>query len=91
MRRALATDDNGRPPEGAIRQEEGKMADEMNGRVDRRGFLGLFGLGAGAAAAATATAVGVVPAEAEETKDEKVKSRYRVTDHVKAYYKVNRY
>lgn len=65
---------------------------EKNKGLDRRGFLSAFGLGAGAAAA---TAAGVTaastPAEATESQDEKLKARYKVTDHVKAFYRVNRY
>ena len=57
-------------------------------KVGRRDFLRVLGAGAGAAAAAPlATA-----AKADsENNDEKRKSRYRESDHVKAYYHVNRY
>jgi hypothetical protein len=56
--------------------------------VGRRDFLRTLGAGAGAAAAAPlATA-----AKADsENNDEKRKARYKETDHVKAYYRVNRY
>ncbi|HWP25831.1 MAG TPA: formate dehydrogenase [Xanthobacteraceae bacterium] len=56
--------------------------------VGRREFLRVLGAGAGAAAAAPfATA-----AKADsESNDEKRKARYRETDHVKTYYRVNRY
>ena len=56
--------------------------------VGRRDFLRALGVGAGAAAAAPlATA-----AKADnETNDEKRKARYKETDHVKAFYRVNRY
>jgi hypothetical protein len=56
--------------------------------VGRRDFLRVLGVGAGAAASAPlATA-----AKADtETNDEKRKARYKETDHVKAYYRVNRY
>jgi hypothetical protein len=57
-------------------------------RVGRRDFLRTLGAGAGAAAAAPlATA-----AKADsENNDEKRKARYKETDHVKTYYRVNRY
>ncbi|WP_245409796.1 formate dehydrogenase [Pararhizobium haloflavum] len=58
----------------------------------RRGFLGMF---AGATAAtATAAVVGagaVNEAQAQETEDEMRKARYQETDHVKAFYRTNRY
>ena len=58
-------------------------------KVGRRDFLRVLGAGAGAAAA-----VGSMPASARadsETNDEKRKSRYRETEHVKAFYRVNKY
>jgi hypothetical protein len=64
---------------------DGKVA------VGRRGFLrgvGVSALGVGAMAVSPLAS----PAQADsETYDEKRKSRYRVTDDVKAYYRVNRY
>ena len=60
--------------------------------VDRRKFLRSLGAGA---AGTTAAVVGVTasapPAEAAENAAERVKKRYRETDHVKAYYRTNRY
>ena len=56
--------------------------------VGRREFLRVLGVGATAAAAAPLAS----EAKADsETNDEKRKSRYKETDHVKAYYRVNRY
>jgi hypothetical protein len=58
-------------------------------KVGRRDFLRVLGAGAGAAAA-----VGSMPTSARadsETNDEKRKSRYRETEHVKAFYRVNKY
>jgi sugar (pentulose or hexulose) kinase len=55
--------------------------------IGRRGFFG-------AAAAAAATGVvagGARPAFAEETGDERTKARYQETEHVKAFYRTNRY
>ena len=58
-------------------------------KVGRRDFLRVLGAGAGAAAAA-----GTLPTSARadsESNDEKRKSRYRETEHVKTFYRVNRY
>ena len=56
--------------------------------VGRRDFLRVLGVSAGAAAAAPlATA-----AKADsENNDEKRKARYKETDHVTAFYRVNKY
>ena len=54
----------------------------------RRQFL--HALGAGAAAAAAPPLALEAKADSENN-DEKRKSRYKETDHVKAYYRVNRY
>lgn len=62
---------------------------EREGAMNRRGFLKTVG---GAGAVATAGAVGAVaPAAAAESEADKKKARYRETDHVKNYYRVNRY
>jgi len=58
-------------------------------KVGRRDFLRVLGAGAGAAAAA-----GTLPTSARadsESNDEKRKSRYRETEHVKTFYRVNGY
>jgi hypothetical protein len=55
--------------------------------VDRRR---LFLMGGSAAVAAAVVPV-ASEAEAEESQAERVKARYRETDHVKNYYRVNRY
>jgi hypothetical protein len=59
--------------------------------VSRRNLLRAVGAGAGAAAAATALPLASTAQADSETNDEKRKSRYRETDHVKTFYKVNRY
>ena len=57
--------------------------------VGRRDFLRVLGAGA---LGAGASAGGTMPARADsESNDEKRKARYKETDHVKAYYRVNRY
>jgi hypothetical protein len=56
--------------------------------VGRRDFLRALGAGAGAAVAAPLA----TPAKADsESNDEKRKARYKETDHVKTFYRVNRY
>jgi hypothetical protein len=58
-------------------------ADETS--VGRRQFLRALGAGAAVAAASP-----LAKADSENN-EEKRKSRYKETDHVKAYYRVNRY
>ena len=65
--------------------EDGKTA------VGRRDFLRKVGMGTVGAGATLATPlVGAAQADSE-TNDEKRKARYKESDHVKAYYRVNRY
>jgi hypothetical protein len=67
------------------------MKDEQKTTVGRRDFLRKVGIGAvGAGAAVAAPLTG--PARADsESNSEKLKARYQETDHVKTYYRVNRY
>ena len=58
-------------------------------KVGRREFLRV--LGAGAGAAAVAPSMGSEARADSENDQEKRKARYKETDHVKAYYRVNRY
>jgi hypothetical protein len=60
------------------------------GNVGRRDFLRILGgTGVGVAAGAGALAT---PAQADSENDaEKRKARYRETEHVKTFYRVNRY
>jgi len=51
----------------------------------------LFLMGGSAAAAAAVVPLASGEAEADESQAERVKARYRETDHVKNYYRVNRY
>lgn len=55
--------------------------------LDRRRF---FMMGGSAVAAAAIVPV-ATEAEAEESQAERVKARYKETDHVKNFYRVNRY
>jgi hypothetical protein len=63
---------------------------EKTEAVQRRDFLKVIGAGAGAAAAVVPMVV-APSAEARETGAERTKARYRETDHVKTFYKTNRY
>jgi hypothetical protein len=57
----------------------------------RRDFLRKVGIGAVGAGATLATPL-ITPAQADSESDqEKRKARYKETDHVKTYYRVNRY
>lgn len=65
------------------------MKQQKTAALGRRDFLRVLGAGAGAAAVAAPLAT---EAKADsETDQEKRKARYKETDHVKAYYRVNRY
>jgi hypothetical protein len=66
------------------------MKQEKKATVGRRGFLRV--LGAGALGAGAAAGGNALPARADsESNDEKRKARYTESDHVKAFYRVNRY
>jgi hypothetical protein len=59
--------------------------------VGRRDFLRKVGIGTVGAGATLATPL-MAPAQADsENNDEKRKARYKETDHVKTFYRVNRY
>jgi hypothetical protein len=67
------------------------MRDEKKTIVGRRDFLHKVGIGTVGAGATLATPL-ITKAQADsETDQEKRKARYKETDHVKAYYRVNRY
>ncbi len=67
------------------------MKDEKKVTVGRRDFLRNVGIGAVGAGAAMASPL-TGPAHADtETYDEKRKARYKETEEVKTYYRVNRY
>lgn len=65
------------------------MKQSDKSKLGRRDFLRAMGAGAGLAV----TAAGPLATEAvaAESDAEKKKARYKETDHVKAYYRVNRY
>ena len=58
-------------------------------KLNRRGFL-RAGMGT-ATVAAAAVATPLTQAVAAESDADKKKARYKESDHVKAYYRVNRY
>jgi hypothetical protein len=65
------------------------MTDRLDPTIGRRDFLRVLTVGAGAVAA---SAVPLAGASADTFADlQKTKPRYRETDDVKAFYKVNRY
>jgi hypothetical protein len=59
--------------------------------VARRDFLRVLAAGAGAAAATSAAPLTTPAAAAAESDQEKRKARYKETEHVKAFYRVNKY
>jgi hypothetical protein len=65
------------------------MKQQRNGStVGRRDVLRALAAGAGAAVAGAAPLAGDAVAETDQ---EKRQARYRVSDHIKAYYRVNQY
>lgn len=67
------------------------MNEETKKKVGRRDFLRKVGLGAVGAGSTLATPL-IPSAQADsENADEKRKARYRETDDVKNFYRVNRY
>jgi hypothetical protein len=67
------------------------MSEDKKATVGRRDFLRRVGIGTVGAGATFATPlVGSAQADSENN-DEKRKARYKETDHVKAFYRVNRY
>jgi hypothetical protein len=66
------------------------MKSDSKRTVGRREFLRAVGAGAGVAAA-SATPLATAAKADSESNDEKRKARYQETDHVKMFYRVNRY
>jgi hypothetical protein len=64
------------------------MKVERKTALGRRQFLRALGLGAAVTAAAPLATEAIADSE---TNDEKRKSRYKETEDVKAFYRVNRY
>ena len=66
------------------------MKKERQAKLGRRDFLRALGAGASVAVASAGPLAGEALADTE-TNDEKLKARYRESEHVKTYYRVNRY
>ena len=66
------------------------MSTPRKTKLGRREFLRTLGAGATVAAAGAGTLPTEARADTEST-DEKRKARYRETEHVKTFYRVNRY
>jgi hypothetical protein len=69
-------------------EEEIAMQEKPRTAVGRREFLRVLGAGATAAAA---TPLATKAKADTENNDEKRKARYKETEHVKAFYRVNHY
>lgn len=68
------------------------MSDKQRATVGRRDFLRKVGIGTvGAGATLTSPLVGSAQAADSENNDEKLKARYKESEHVKKFYRVNRY
>jgi GH24 family phage-related lysozyme (muramidase) len=67
------------------------MRDENKLTVGRRDFLRKVGIGTVGAGATLATPLMETAQADSENDDEKRKARYKETDDVKAFYRVNRY
>ena len=65
------------------------MQDKRQTALSRRNFLRAFGGATTTAVAATALAP--TEAQAYNPGEEETRTRYRETDHVKAFYRVNHY
>lgn len=65
------------------------MKKQDRAKYGRRDFLRAMGAGAGLAVAAVAPVA--TEAQAAESDADKKKARYKETDHVKTFYRVNRY
>jgi len=66
------------------------MKKEPKAKLGRREFLRTLGAGAGVAVVSAGSLAQEARADTE-TNDEKRKSRYKETEHVKTFYRVNRY
>jgi hypothetical protein len=75
-----------KPSDRKVPVREGKSGAAAG--VDRRRF---FLMGGSAVAAAAVVPLASGEAEADESQAERVKARYKESDHVKNYYRVNRY
>jgi hypothetical protein len=75
---------------GNIADKTSKAGAADKPALDRRGFLKVASVGSAAAAASVAPGL-ITPADAYDPGKEETKARYRETEHVKAFYRTNRY
>jgi hypothetical protein len=75
-----------KPSDSKATAREGKS--QATAGVDRRRF---FLMGGSAVAAVASAPLASGEAVADESQAERVKARYKETDHVKNFYRVNRY
>ena len=66
------------------------MASEQKSKLGRRDFLRALGAGAGVAAVSAMPGATTAAADSENDNDKR-KARYKESDHVKTFYRVNRY
>ena len=67
------------------------MQKQQDKAMDRRSFLRAVGGASTAAVATAATSLAATEAQAYDPGEEETRARYQETDHVKAFYRVNRY
>lgn len=67
------------------------MHDERKPAMSRRNVLGALGGASAAVVGTAAVTLGPDEAEAYDPGEEETRSRYRETEHVKAFYRVNGY
>lgn len=72
-------------------RKEPDMSKPESKTVDRRSFFKSLGGASAAAAVAATTAVAPTAAAATETQNERTKARYKESEHVKNFYRTNRY
>ena len=72
-------------------QQGGREVNRRPTGMDRRSFLGAFGGASTAAIAAAVATLSPDEANAYDPGEEETAARYRETDHVKAFYRVNGY
>ena len=75
---------------GKTNKDRGDAVKTQYAGLARREFLRTLGAGATVAAAGAGRVAGAARAD-NENSDEKRKARYHVTEHIKNYYRVNRY
>jgi hypothetical protein len=67
------------------------MQEKRQTAINRRNFLGAFGGASATAVAAAAVTLTPEEAQAYDPGEEETRTRYRETEHVKAFYRVNGY